>query len=167
MDKYIVKLKNFWFYYKNHLFIALAVLAIAGYLAMQFAGAVEPDYHIGLVQSVPCSEEFLNNLETLIAAAGEDVNGDGEILVQIHTYFVDLADDSENAGSRNAEAVAALDADLVGHVSGIFLLEDREAFCRVTNNLLSDYAVPFADDLFLTLRCDADDAYITLAEKLS
>ena len=31
-----------------------------------------------------------------------DLNGDGQVLVQLHTYFVDLADDSPNAGVANA-----------------------------------------------------------------
>jgi len=161
------KLKNFWFYYKKPLLIALAVMAVAGYLTMQSAGSVQPDYHVGIVRAVPLSDGDLAELETMLAAAGEDVNGDGEILVQLHPYYVDLADDSPNAGVNNAQTVAALDADLVGHVSGIFLLEDVDTFQRITDGLLEDIQVSFAKGLYLTLRKDADSSYFRLTGNLS
>lgn len=167
MDKIVAKIQNLWFYYKKHLLIALPVLLAVGYLFIQSAGSPEPDYHIGLVQAAPCSDTDLQELEALFAAQAEDVNGDGTILVQIHTYFVDLADDTVNAGVNNAETVAALDADLVGHVSGIFLLEDLETFNRITNNVLSDFTTPWGDSLFLVPRRDASDAYMVLTEKFS
>jgi len=161
------KLRNFWFYYHKHLLIALAVVLIAGYLSAQDALAPKPDYHIGLVQSLPCTEEALSRLEADLAAVGEDENGDGEVLVQIHTYFVDLADTSESAYIPEKNPVAALDADLVGRVSGIFLLEDVEAFRSVTGEILAEGAVPFGDSLYLTVRRDASDADLRLFENLS
>jgi len=160
------KLENFWFYYKTHLLIGLAVLLIAGYLAIQKAGTPEPDYHIGLVQAVPCTEEQLLAWEARFAAAGEDRNGDGKVLVKIHTYFVDLADDSPNAGVNNAQTVSALDADLIGKVSGIFLLENVVTFQAITNDILEPVIPAFDQGLFLALRKDADNAYKTLAEKI-
>lgn len=160
------KLRNFWYYYKNHTLIALAVLLVAGYLSAQRLSVPDPDYHIGLVQSAPLPDDALNELNATLAAAGEDLNSDGEVLVQIHTFYVDLADPSENAGVNNAQVVSALDADLIGNVSGIFLLEDVETFRSITGNILADTAVAFDGSLFLTLRRDAADAYIRLAESL-
>lgn len=161
------KLRNFWFYYKKHLLIGLAAVLTVGYLSLQKLSDPKPDYHIGLVQTLPCSDEELHQLEKRFAAAGEDRNGDGEVLVQIHTYFVDLADESENAGVANAQTVAALDADLIGGVSGIFLLEDVETFRRITNGILSEGSIPLENGLSLTFRQDADPAYLALADALS
>ena len=161
------KLQNFWFYYKKHLLAGLAVLLVLGYLGIQKLSTVEPDYHIGLVRSAALPEETLTEWEHRFASGGEDLNGDGQVLVQIHTYYVDLADDSENAGVSNAETVQALDADLIGNMSGIFLLEDVDTFQRVTNGLLADPAVPFEEGLFLTLRKNASDNYHTLAGAFS
>lgn len=160
------KLENFWFYHKTHVLIALAVILTAGYLAVQKAAAPEPDYHIGLVKAVPCTEEELHGWEDRFSAAGNDLNGDGQVLVKIHTYFVDLADDSPNAGVNNAQTVSALDADLIGKVSGIFLLEDMDTFQRITDNILESSAPEFVPGLFLALRKDADPVYRTLAEKV-
>jgi len=159
---YRKKLQNFWFYYKIHLLIALAVVLILGYFAIQKAGTTAPDYHIALVREIPCTDTELQSLKDIFTAAGTDVNGDGQVLVQIHTYYVNLASDTPNA-----DVVQALDADLIGGMSGIFLLEDVETFQRVTNNLLSDSATILENGLFLTIRRDAADSYIALAEKIS
>lgn len=160
------KLENFWFYYKTYVLIGLAVLLAAGYMGVQKLSAPKPDYHIGLVRSVPYTNEELSALEARFHAAGEDINGDGQILVQIHTYYVDLADESPDAGVNNAQTVSALDADLIGNVSGIFLLEDAETFRHVTGDILASVIPGFDDGLHFALRKDADNIYTALAEKL-
>lgn len=166
MEELRKKLQNFWFYYKIHLLIALAVVLVLGYFAAQRAGTVQPDYHIGLVREIPCTDAELGAIEDIFTAAAADVNGDGEVTLQIHTYYVDLADDRPNAGVSNAEVVQALDADLVGGMSGIFLLEDVDAFQRVTNNVLGDFVFPLENGLSVTVRKNAADAYKLLLEKL-
>ena len=161
------KLENFWFYYKTPLLIALTAVLILGYLGVQKYRTVQPDYHIGLVREIPCTDAELRSLQETFTAGGEDLNGDGQVLVQIHTYYVNLADDSENAGIRNSDVVQALDADLIGKVSGIFLVEDVEAFQCSTNSLLSGTPVPMEGGLSLCIRKDADTPYRLLAEKFS
>jgi len=161
------KLQNFWFYYKIPFLVACAVLLMLTYLGIQKRNTVEPDYHIGLVREIPCTDDELQALEDTFTVAGTDLNGDGQVLVQIHTYYVNLADDSENAGVSNAEVVQALDADLVGSVSGIFLLEDVASFQQVTNQLLSDSVFPLDCGLFLTIRKNASDAYLLLAQAIT
>ena len=160
------KLQNFWFYYKKHLLTGLAVVMVLAYLGIQKITTVKPDYHIGLVRASACTDGMLQELEDLFTSAGTDVNGDGQVLVQIHTYYVDLADQDENAGVSNAEVVQALDADLIGGMSGIFLLEDAETFRRVTGDILSGSVIAVDNGLYLTIRRDAAAAYTTLAEKI-
>ena len=158
------KLRNFWYYYKKHTLIALAVLLVAGYLTAQQLNTPEPDYHIGLISTTPRSDEQLTALTDGFAALGTDLNGDGQVLVQLHTYFVDLADDSPNAGVSNADKVAALDADLIGNVSGIFLTEDPQTLLAITGGIFADTPVPFGEKLYLCIRGDTLDAYRELAE---
>lgn len=161
------KLKNFWFYHKNHVLIGLAALLVLAYLGIQKAGTIQPDYHIGLVRAVPCTDQELQALESRFTAAGTDVNGDGEILVKLHTYYVDLADDAPDAGVNNAEVVQALDADLIGSMSGIFLLEDVETFQQITNGILDDSCAAFDSGLWLAIRADAAAAYTALFQNLT
>lgn len=159
MKSFVSKLNNFWFYYKIPIGIVLAVLVVSIYLWAQSAGVPEPDYHIGLVSVTPRSDEALKALEDTVAAAGSDLNGDGHVLIQLHNYPVDLADDSENAGVINHQIVAALDADLIGRTSGLFLLEDPETFQTVTHGRLKETFLPFQDGLYLCIPNDAGDAY--------
>ncbi len=167
MDHFAKKLQNFWFYYKIPLLIGLAVVLVFAYLGIQKLNTVQPDYHIGLVREIPCTDAELQALEDKFSATGTDVNGDGAVTIQIHTYYVNLAEDTENAGVRNAEVVQALDADLVGGMSGIFLLEDVDTFQRVTNNLLSGSTVPMENGLYLTIRKNASADYQQLADNVS
>ena len=160
------KLENIWFYYKKHILIGLAVVLVLAYLGIQKVNTEKPDYHIGLVRSEALSLEELNSLNAAFTAAGQDLNGDGQILVQIHTYYADLADDSENAGVNNAEAVQGLDADLIGKMSGIFLLEDVDTFQMLTNGILSADVTPVDYGLFMAPRKDASSAYTDLIENM-
>lgn len=155
------KLQNFWFYYKKHLLIGLAALLVLLYLGIQKCSTAKPDYHIGLVRAAACTEAELKALEDAFTAAGTDVNGDGQVLVQIHTYFADLA------GAPDADVIQALDADLIGGMSGLFLLEDVDTFRAVTGGILTDGAIPMDGGLFLTIRANASDAYMDLAGKMT
>lgn len=166
-EQFISRLKNWWWYHKTPVLIAAAVLAVGLYLTVSDSRAEKPDYHIGLVSTAAWSPEELTRMEEAICAAGEDLNGDGKVLVQVHRYTVDLADEDPNAGHYNYEKIAALDSDLVGNVSGIFLLEDPDTFRSVTNDILSEQTVPWEHGLFLTVRADADDAYTQLFSSLS
>ena len=159
MKSYVSKLSNIWYYYKIPIVIVLVVLAASVYLRSQSARAPKADYHIGLVSTTPRSDEAMKALEDSFAAAGYDRNGDGQILVRLHTYPVDLADDSENAGVNNHEIVAALDADLIGHTSGLFLLEDPDTFQAVTQGRLAEPFLSFRDGLYLCIPRDADEPY--------
>ena len=160
------RIENIWFYYKKHILIGLAVVLVLVYLGIQKLGTEKPDYHIGLVRAEALSAEEMNDLNAAFTAAGQDLNGDGQVLVQFHTYYADLADNSENAGVNNAEAVQGLDADLIGKMSGIFLLEDVDTFQMLTNGVLSDTVIPMDYGLFLTIRKDASSAYTDLIENM-
>ena len=164
MEAFFAKLKNFWYYYKIPVGIGLAVLVVGAYFALQSAGVPEPDYHIGLISAVPRSDAALAVLTDSFAAVGNDLNGDGQVLVKLHTYYVDLADDSPNAGVNNANPVAALDADLIGKVSGIFLAEDPQTLQTITGEIFKGEPASFGYGLHLLIRSDAPDAYKQLAE---
>lgn len=163
MDAFFAKLKNFWYYHKIHTGIVVFIAVVGIYLGAQSLGAPEPDYHIGLISTTPRSDAALAELTDSFAAVGTDRNGDGDVLVQLHNYPVDLADDSPNAGVSNADKVAALDADLIGNVSGIFLTEDPQTLQAVTGELFPDEPLSFGDGLYLCIRSDAPDAYKQLA----
>ena len=163
---FIAKLKNWWWYHHKLVIFALVVAAVVLYFTISDSRRADADYHVGLVSATALSPEQISDMEELLCRAGEDRNGDGEILVQLHTYWVDLADDSPNAGYDHYEIVAALDGDLVGKVSGIFLLEDPEAFRRITQGVLNGTVLPWENGLTAALRADADPAYGVMFDNL-
>jgi len=162
---YVERIKNWWWYHKIHVLIGVLALAAVIYSFAHSAGKPEADYHIGLLLAHPCTEEYLNSLPETFAAFGEDTDGDGEILVEVHSYFVDLADDNENAGALNYEKIALLDADLIGSTSGIFLTDSPDALLKVTEDIFSS-PIPY-DGYWLCIRNDADAKYIELLSQIN
>ena len=163
----VSKLKNWWWYYNKVILLALAAVAACLYMYGVNRSAEEADYHIGIVSAVPYTQEALAQMEDAFSAAGADRNQDGKVLVTLHTYYVDLADEDPNAGYKNYEIVTALDADLIGNTSGIFLLEDPDVFRQITGNILSDREIPWTSALAMTIREDASADYIALYDSVS
>lgn len=165
MQDFLPKLKNFWYYHKFHLLIAVAAVALVIY---SFAPGSEPDYdyRIGIVSALPCTDERLDEISARIAAAGRDINSDGGIKVKLNSFAVDMESEDPNAGYMNYETVAALDADLVGKVSGLYLLEAPEAFQSATGGLMTEPFAAFDEQFTMALIRDAAPEYRELFEAL-
>lgn len=167
MKDFLPKIKNWWWYNKLWVLAAAAAVAVLVYCFVPSKNQENPDYHVAVVTNLPLREEEKTELELRLEAWGEDVNGDGGVAVMLHTYAVDLADPGPNAGNDNYQVVASLDADIVGNVSGIFLLEDPEIFQQVTNSLLREEIITFDERLSIGLREDANPIYNDFLEKLT
>lgn len=161
MGDFKKRLQNWWWYNKTYALIGLLAAAALTYMLWPAPKGTPPDYHIALVSTNAYSQEELNVMEQLFTALGTDQNGDGKVLVQLHWYRVDLADPSPNAGSDNYQKIASLDADLVGNVSGLLLLQDRAAFSSVVTVPMDERTAFLAEfpELTLTRRADAATAY--------
>ncbi|MBR5260658.1 MAG: hypothetical protein IKV47_00655 [Oscillospiraceae bacterium] len=160
------KIKNWWWYHKIHVLIGVLALAVVIYSFAQSSGKQKADYDIGLLLAVPCAEEYLNSLPEILAAAGEDTDGNGEVTVELHTYFVDLADECENAGALNYEKIASLEADLIGGTSAMFITDSPDALLALTEGIFDATVIPF-DGYWLCIRVDADTRYMALANELT
>ncbi len=123
------KWKNWWWYHWWH--VLLAVLAVAVILYSFIPGLLEakPDSSVAVVSFSGLSDESLTMLEERFRSVAEDTNGDGKILVRISIYQVDL---SGAANAANYQEAARLDADLVGKLSSVFLIEDQDGFLNNT-----------------------------------
>ena len=166
MSGFISKLKNWWWYNKLYLLIGIAAVAVLIYCFVPSKTAENPDYYVAVVTELPLREEQYSAVSERLAALGEDVNGDGEVSVHVKAYGVDLENPSPIGANENFQLVAALDADLVGKVSGLFILDEPEVFQRVTNNVLDGNFVPFQDGLTAGIRKDAGPAYAQLLKAL-
>ena len=91
----------------------------------------------------------MSELEDRILTVAEDVNGDGRIMIRMNLYQADLSGRTD--GTLNYNEAAKLDADLVGNVSSIFLIDDPDGFRRntvvpVESGALCD-SLPFFDGM--------------------
>ena len=154
------KIQNFWYYHKTVFLIAVLVAAAGTYLFLQQTKTVKPDYEVAIVSPDYFSPEQLSVLADMLGQFGNDCNGDGSVVVQ------------------DSNQISALDADLVGNVSGLFLLDDPAVFEEVTNGICkSSEAVPVSgcevlrghgfDGLFLAVRIKADEKYAAMLDALT
>ena len=133
------KAANWWYYHRLHVAIGAAVLALLLWLAADFFGRTLPDYQIGLVTSRYIPETALAELGQALSAYGQDLNGDGRVVVQVNDYQLSLGGEEEAASSSAASSAAGVDVytqmagyttltgDMTARTSLIFLTDDPES----------------------------------------
>ena len=123
------KRKNWWHYHKWHVAAGAALLLVAGNILFHALGIgeIRPDYRIAYVGSAYLPDETAAALEAALSELGEDANGDGKTVVELRQY-VSGSDGSSDAAYYNMAASTKLMADIAGHESYFFLLEDPEGF---------------------------------------
>lgn len=165
------KIQNFWYYYKIPVIIVIVITGVGIYLLTQ-RQTVHNDYDVAVVSPAGCSEEQLTQLQSILEAAGSDQDGDGAVTAAVHVYRFALGE-----AGQDSEAVAGLDADLVGKVSGLFFVDNPEKFEEATNGIgKATDALPVSDapkltdcgidELYVLVRSGADDKYHALLNTL-
>lgn len=125
------KRKNWWYYNKWHMMIGVGLLAILGSIVWNALHQVKPDYQIAYVGTNALPDDTAAAVESCFAALGEDLNGDGSVVVRLVQYA-----SSEEMDAQSVMAVKVkLMADLTECESYFFLLEDPEQFQREYGSL--------------------------------
>lgn len=117
------KRKNWWYYHKWHVGIAVVLAAIVIDIAWNALSRVEPDYKIAYVGTTRLPDETARALEAGFASLGEDLNGDGRTSAAL-TQYVFSGEDPNTAMA----AEVTLMADVMECESYFFLLEDPQWF---------------------------------------
>lgn len=139
------KRKNWWHYHKWHVVVAVVLVLIAADLVWGFLGRGEPkpDYQIAYVGSSSLPDDTAAAVETAFASLGDDLNGDGQVLVRLNQY----ASSADADPSAVAAAKVQLMADVMEQESFFFLLEEPEDFQRNYHSLSRlDGTLPDQDD---------------------
>ena len=138
------KRKNWWDYHKWMVAAgvgaaALLVVLICSALGI---GQTKPDYQVAYVGNAALPEETAKALETAFASFGEDLNGDGKVVVLLNQYALAAGDPQSVMAAQ-----ARLMADLSAYESGFFLLADPEQFQQMYRFLSwPDGSLPEEDD---------------------
>ena len=86
------KRANWWHYHRIHFVIAgILILAAIGFVKDVFM-KTEPDYQIGYFSDIYMETEVELAVEERLAQLGEDLNGDGKVVVQLNSYVINEAD---------------------------------------------------------------------------
>ena len=135
------RIQNFWYHYKTVAIIAAVIIAAGAYLILQQTKTEKPDYEVAIVSPDYFTEEQLSALKDVLQSNGEDCSGDGNVVVNLRVYRIALGQDGQDSA-----IIGALDADLVGNVSGLFFLNDPGIFEETANGICkASEAVPVAD----------------------
>lgn len=128
------KLQNFWYYYKAHTLVVLAIVVVFVSLAAQCAANDPYDYSVTLYMAKLMPEPILDTMAQELARFGTDQNGDGKVRVEI----IDCSyGDNDNV---RLNQIAKLQARLTQGESILFLtdetcyrsLDEMELFDTVT-----------------------------------
>lgn len=131
------KAANWWHYYRWPVVIGVVAAALLIWQVVAAVTRVRPDYQIGWVGKASLPQETVDALQDALARFGTDLNGDGQVVVQLNQYTVDLSETDSEADPYNQMAgVTRLSADLSEPGgSYLFLLEDPAGFQATTEAL--------------------------------
>ena len=121
------KRRNWWAYHKWYVLIGVAGLILGANLVFDAVSNVRaaPDYTITYVGSAPLAEGVAPALEECIAELGEDLNGNGQVQVEVLEFLL-----------REGEAATVfgdslqLTLNIESGESVLYLLEDPELFAE-------------------------------------
>ena len=161
------KRKNWWDYHKWHLVFGIVAVLCLGSMVWSFLriGQVRPDYQIAYVGAAALPDDTVAALEAALSKLGEDLNGDGKVVVTLHQY-VTYADVLQQEGGISSNEIMQAQASMVSLIADIdardsffFLLDDPDGFQQ-------SYAVLSCLDGTLPEeeRTSADGTYLSWAE---
>ena len=125
------KRRNWWHYHKWHIAAGAVLIAIPCSIAWNALHQIKPDYQIAYVGENALPGDTVTALETELAALGEDLDGDGRVVVRLAQY----ASSSRAEAGAAAAAEVRLMADIMERESYFFLLEDPEQFQKAYRSL--------------------------------
>lgn len=98
------KRRNWWYYNRKKVLIGFLLLVTVIYFIATVFFKTKPDYTIALVNQISLGDEVLDILEAQIAKYGEDLNGDGQVIVEVMNYS---ANDEMEKNSYYAQSLQA------------------------------------------------------------
>lgn len=122
--------KNWWHYHWLHVLIGAIIAAILLDMAanMLHIGEVEPDYQIAYVGANELPADTAEAIERAFEALGQDENGDGQTVAELHQYVTPDADTGTDAATLAFTASMQLTNDFDDCKSYFLLLEDPDTF---------------------------------------
>ena len=132
------KAGNWWHYHKVMVAAAVLLAAAAVWILYDMFGRARPDYDIGWVGEAELPQDTVAALEQQLAAYGQDLDGDGQVLVEFTQFSFDFdpPEDDETDPTYRMAMLTRLEGDLsLEDGCYIYLLQDPEGFQNQTGAL--------------------------------
>lgn len=130
---------NWWDYNLKWVIVIGIAVAFVGYSFIgQYFFTTKADYNVAVVAPYYLPEDTVNALQTELAKYGEDLNGDGKVVVTLNVYTLDYSSgdtETESAAYLTMAGTTKLATDVQGGLSSIFLLYDPDGFEESTGTL--------------------------------
>ena len=119
------KRQNFWYYYKWYFVVGIIVAILLFSLIRSIVTQVDPDYEIAFMTQETYPEQLTDQLADYIEQYGEDLNGDGKVVVQMNCYqlYTGSSADQQDYNMVMAGSVK-FTADTMMGSSMIFITDD-------------------------------------------
>lgn len=141
------KRRNWWDYHKGWILLGAVLVFGMAWLIHDMFFRPKPDYMVGYICNTPAPSSVLTRLQEQLEALGEDVNGDGQVLVEITTYSMGFDEQGMNDVSAAASGVTRLTVDLSAGDLYLLLMDDPEGFqSRIGALGYLDGSLPPEDD---------------------
>ncbi len=139
------KFKNWWHYHYKLLLIIIAAVIVVVYSVISILNTVRPDYSIGYMSRQYIMPELESYIENELAAYGEDLNGDGQVIVHISNYYMGTGDTTDSDSMAAIQASAVKMASDLSEGTSVLWLHDLFGYDYMTSggedtNLFVDFA---------------------------
>lgn len=176
------KWDNFWYYYKYHVLAGAFVLFCVIVFVKDMIAKVDYDYCISVIGNYPVQEEDTQVLQNWFEEHAEDLNGDGEIHVQIADYYLPPEGEAGYDPQVYAASQTKLMVDLQEGTSMIYFLDkanyeklqEMEAFPKQEETVevkdcrgFQEIGSPtYLKDMIMTMRLMYDDSKLGKDEEI-
>lgn len=159
------KWANFWFHYKWATIGVLALTVILAVLITQCATRVNYDLKVVVSCYTPLTDAQTTRIRDYLEPLCEDVNGDGDV----HLQIINCSYSKEDGNSQYQLTMATrLQATLAADADALLFLTDREAYDYLgqlgSGGLFEGEPLPMGEDFYKT--CNQGDEVFPLPEGL-
>ena len=126
------KLQNFWYHHKWHTIAGVFAAVVTIVMLVQCMNTPDPDYRIIIAIDKTLPMGYTSSLEAAFKPYGEDLNGDGQVIVQ----FIDCSTE-DKMSQMGSGVMSKFTAELAGGDVILFLV-DRSRYDYLIGNDIFD-----------------------------
>lgn len=114
------KWSNFWYYYKVHVFAALAAIFLISFTVVECVNKIDYDLEISYYSSSPISDEATNKLTEVLKEKVDDINSNNQTDVFIASCYAD----PESLDEQTQATLIKLSAEIAAGETMLYLVDD-------------------------------------------